>query len=73
MLALGPLFKEQESFEAHKPFRDQMATLEYETAMYLHTMKFNVLGTHHKGKPAPLDMIEELKSKALEFLIKRAS
>jgi hypothetical protein len=73
MLALGPLFQEQESFEAHKPFRDQMATFEYETATYLRKMEFNVLGTHQKGKPVPLDMVEEVKSKVLEFLKRRAS
>lgn len=35
MLALGPLFLEQKTFELHVPFRDQMATFEYELANYL--------------------------------------
>lgn len=48
MLALGPLFPEQEPFEAHKPFRDQMAPFEHEIAAYLRKMRFNVLGTHQK-------------------------
>jgi hypothetical protein len=36
-------------------------------------MEYNVLGTHQKGKPVPLDMVEEVKSKVLEFLKRRAS
>jgi hypothetical protein len=67
MLALGPLFEEQELFEAHKPYRDQMATFEYETA-YLRKMKFNVLGTHQKGIPVPPDVVDEIKSRVLGFL-----
>jgi len=51
MLALGPFFPEQESLEAHKPYRDQMATFEYETAECLREMRFNVLGLHYKGIP----------------------
>ena len=68
MLALGPLFKEQKSFEAHKPYRDQMATFEYETAAHLRKMKFNVLGTHHKGISVPPDVVDELWSRVLRFL-----
>jgi hypothetical protein len=68
MLALGPLFEEQESFEAHKPYRDQMATFEYELAAYLREMKFEVLGTHHKGTPVSPDVVYEIKSRVLRFL-----
>jgi len=68
MLALGPLFPEQESFEAHRPYRDQMATLEHKTADYLRNMKFNVLGTHQEGIPVPPDVVEEIKSRVSEFL-----
>ncbi|MFZ2631710.1 MAG: hypothetical protein WA081_06050 [Desulfosalsimonadaceae bacterium] len=70
MLALGPLFPEQESFEAHKPYRDQMATLEYETTAYLREKQFTVLGKHHLGRPVPQDIVEEIKSKVLRFLNK---
>lgn len=68
MLALGPLFPEQESFEAHKPYRDQMATIEYETAAYLRKMNFKALGIHQKETPIRSDVIEEIKPKVLGFL-----
>jgi hypothetical protein len=68
MLALGPLFKEQNLFEAHKPYRDQMATFEYETAEYLRTMKFNVLGTHQKGTAVSPNVVEELRLRVSQFL-----
>ena len=68
MLALGPFFREQTSFEAHKPYRDKMATFEHETAAYLREMRFNVLGTHKKGASIPPNVIDEIKSRVLEFL-----
>jgi hypothetical protein len=68
MLALRPFFPEQGSFEAHKPHRDQMATFEYETAAYLRQMSFNVLGAHQKGTPIPANIIDEIKSRIMEFL-----
>ena len=70
MLALGPIFSEQESFEAHKPYRDQMATLEYETAAYLRKKHFTVLGKHHLGTSVPQDAVDEIESKVIEFLNK---
>jgi hypothetical protein len=68
ILALGPFFPEQESFEAHKPYRDQMATLEYEIAEYLREKKISVLGVHQKGISVQTDVLGEVKSKVLEFL-----
>ena len=73
MLALGPFFPEQGSFEAHKPYRDQMATFEYETAAYLREMRFNVLGTHQKGTPIPPNVVDEIKSRVVEFLSNETS
>ncbi len=49
MLAIGPVFPEQKEFEAHKPFRDQMATYEYELANHLKNKGHKVLGLHHQG------------------------
>jgi hypothetical protein len=68
MLALGPFFREQRSFDAHKPYRDQMATFEYETAAYLREMSFNVLGTHKKGIRIPSKVLDEIKLRVVEFL-----
>lgn len=72
ILALGPFFKEQGSFEAHKPYRDRMATLEYEIAEYLRKQKINVLGKHHTGAPIQKDVIEDVKSRVLNFLNNKA-
>jgi len=68
MLALGPLFEEQKSFDTHKPFRDQMATLEYETAEYLKKNNFTVLGKHYKGTAVPLNTVAELLEQISRFL-----
>ena len=73
MLALGPFFPEQESFEAHKPYRDRMATFECETAEYLREMRFNVLGSHHKGMPVQADVVDDIKSRVLKFLSNKTS
>jgi len=70
MLALGPLFSEQETFEAHKPYRDQMATFEYELARYLLDNGFNVLGIHHQGAKVSESMLSEVKDQVLGFLSK---
>ena len=71
MLALGPLFPEQETFEAHVPFRDQMATFEYELASYLRVNNYNVLGIHNKGAGVLENTLSEIKIKAIEFLTKK--
>ena len=68
MLALGPIFQEQDSFESHKPYRDQMATFEYEIACYIRSQRFDVLGIHHKGAPVKQKLIDEIRHKALEFI-----
>ncbi len=70
MLALGPLYPEQTSFEAHKPFRDKMATFEYELANHLKNMGFNVLGIHHQGSNVPENTLREIKDQVMEFLNK---
>jgi len=68
MLALGPLYPEQESFDAHRPYRDQMATIEYEIAEYLREVRFNVLGSHHTGTLVQADVVNDIKLKVSEFL-----
>ena len=68
MLALGPIFQEQGSFESHKPYRDQMATFEYEIACYLRSQGFDVLGIHHKGAPVKQKLLDEIRHKASEFI-----
>ncbi len=70
MLALGPLFPEQETFKEHAPFRDQMATFEYELANHLKNNKYNVLGIHHQSASVSEKTLSEIKTKATEFLNK---
>jgi hypothetical protein len=68
MLALGPFFPEQVTFDKHKPFRDQMATYEYELANYLKTQGCNVLGSHHIGTSVDNEILGDVKSQVLDFI-----
>ena len=68
MVAFGPIFQEQDSFESHRPYRDQMATFENEIASYIRSQGFDVLGIHHRGAPVKQELLDEIKYKALEFV-----
>jgi len=68
MLALGPFFPEQEEFEAHKPFRDQMATFEYELAKHLKNKGYSVLGVHHQGMTVDSIQLTQIKENVERFL-----
>jgi len=68
MLALGPFFPEQETFEAHKPYRDQMVTFEYELSRHLKKIGYSVLGKHHPGAKVKEAALNEVKSKVMVFL-----
>ncbi|MFQ5733029.1 MAG: hypothetical protein ACE5KM_13895 [Planctomycetaceae bacterium] len=46
MVAVGPIFPEQNDFESHKPFRDTMSALESALADTLRDRGYNVIGTH---------------------------
>ena len=57
MIAVGPIFPEQATFEAHKPFRDRVAALERGVADTLRDRGYQVLGQH--GTPSsegPVDL-----------------
>lgn len=73
MLALGPFFPEQEEFEAHKPYRDQMATFEYELARHLKNMGHSVLGVHHQGAPVDSTQLGNVKEIVEKFLSESAA
>jgi hypothetical protein len=68
MIALGPFFQEQKSEDTHKEYRDQMATLEYEIASYLKWQGFEVLGQYQKGSAIDQTLLNELKSKVVDFI-----
>ncbi|MBC8441528.1 MAG: hypothetical protein H8D87_17805 [Deltaproteobacteria bacterium] len=67
MLALGPFFCEQDTFEKHKPFRDHMATIEYEVANVLKENNFNVLGIHHPKAEVSKAEIENVTNRIIKF------
>ena len=46
MVAVGPLFPEQDDFESHKPVRDTVYALESALAMRLKERGYRVIGTH---------------------------
>ena len=46
MAAVGPLFPEQVDFEAHRPIRDIMASLEHIVASHFRGQGYEVLGVH---------------------------
>jgi hypothetical protein len=60
MVAVGPIFREQVDFVAHKPVRDRMAALERAIADKLRQRGYEVLGTHPRtGTPDP-SLLEQL-------------
>ena len=67
MLAMGPIFPEQPDFEAHKPYRDQMATFELEVADYLKSEDHDVLGIHHAGQPVSAEKLTDLLDQVQRF------
>jgi hypothetical protein len=68
MIALGPIFQEQESFEKHKQYRDQMARLEYEIASYLTWRGYEVIGEHQKGSSVEQSLLNEVRSNVVDFI-----
>ncbi len=53
MVALGPIFPEQDSFESHRKHRDIVAALEAKTAEHMTALGYDVVGNH--GSRMPLD------------------
>ncbi len=68
MLALGPFFPEQVTFDEHKPLRDQMATYEHALADYLKTEGYNVLGSHHIGTAVDDEILSDVKAQVMRFV-----
>ena len=51
LLAVGPLFLEQDTLEKHRKYRDIIAPLETALAAHLRVQGHEVLGTHPARKP----------------------
>lgn len=60
MLAIGPLFPEQESFKDHIVCRDQLAALENALAEHIRNNGYNVLGTHNSRKAVDKNTLKEV-------------
>jgi AbiV family abortive infection protein len=60
MLAIGPLFPEQESFKDHIAYRDKMAALENALAEHIRSNGYNVLGTHNSRKAVDKNILREV-------------
>lgn len=63
MIAVGPIFDEQQDFNSHKPLRDKMSGLEKEVACILRDRNYMVIGTH-QSKTQP-------DAKTLKLLVKQ--
>jgi hypothetical protein len=60
MTAVGPIFPEQESFEEHRPPRDQMAALERALAERLRGRGYDVLGTHPRAATPDAELFRQV-------------
>jgi len=63
MTAIGPIFDEQTTMDAHRPVRDHMAALERELANMLRDRGYSVPGNHPRtGRPVPkvLEQLEQI-------------
>jgi hypothetical protein len=60
MIAVGPLFPEQATFDLHRPIRDRMAALEVGLARYLRGRGYEVLGMHAAREPADPALLQEV-------------
>ena len=63
MVAVGPLFMEQESLEEHRKYRDIIAPLEVALAKHLEKRGFKVLGSHPRLKPYDETLFREIVTK----------
>jgi hypothetical protein len=68
MFAIGPLFKEQHSFAAHKPYRNRVALLEAELASYLKDNGYFVLGKHPKPGKYDKRVFSKIRKEVDRFL-----
>jgi hypothetical protein len=60
MTAIGPLFEEQGSFEAHKPIRDRVGALEFALAKELEKRGYTVIWNHSSNELPERDLWMEV-------------
>lgn len=61
MLAIGPLFEEQDDFESHRPYRDRVARIEAELAYYLTERGCDVVGVHPRRGEYDMRLFNRIK------------
>jgi hypothetical protein len=61
MVAFGPIFPEQPTFEKHVPFRDKMAALERAVADELRRRGYTVLGTHPRVGVSDVSLFDAIR------------
>ncbi len=70
-IALGPFFTEQDTMEAHVPYRDRIAALEYAVSNAVTKEKFRLIGTHgssHSVCPEDEGSLKSTIHQVLAFL-----
>ena len=60
MLAVGPLFPEQETFGEHVMYRDKIASLETALADHLRQKGYDVLGVHTPGADLDATLLDQV-------------
>lgn len=60
MVAVGPLFPEQENMEKHKTFRDKVGALERALAEHLKAAGHKVIGNHPRALPCDAKLCEQV-------------
>jgi len=60
MVAVGPIFPEQEDMARHRVFRDQAAALECALAEYLRAAGYEVVGVHPRAGACDSTLYEEI-------------
>lgn len=62
MIAIGPIFPEQATFEEHVFLRDQMAFLERAVADLLRECGYKVLGAHPRRGAPDKQLLQRIKT-----------
>lgn len=68
LLAVGPLFPEQDTFDDHKPYRDIVGLLEAELAFNMSQQNLAIIGSHPKRGNYDRVLFDEVLIKVNEFV-----
>jgi hypothetical protein len=60
MVAVGPLFPEQEDMERHKTLRDRAGALERALADHLRAAGHDVIGNHPRALPFDKELCDQI-------------